>query len=119
MTSVRANAESAYAIARKEAIREWERRYLAEQLESRDGNVSQTARDIGIDRVYLHRLLRRHKISGQGMSRRTCVDCGTSPAMPSVTVCGECDAQRERDADDAANQECCAGGCSRCLPDAE
>lgn len=53
-----------YAEARKRAIAEFERLYLLALLDRTNGNVSQAAREAGIDRVYLHRLIRRHKVKG-------------------------------------------------------
>jgi DNA-binding NtrC family response regulator len=49
-----------YTDARKLAISDFEKRYLTALLNRTTGNVSQAAREAGIDRVYLHRLLRRH-----------------------------------------------------------
>ena len=49
-----------YADARQTAIAIFERRYLQALVEYHQGNVSQAARAAGIDRAYLHRLLRRH-----------------------------------------------------------
>ena len=46
--------------ARQRAIEHFERRYLVALLASEGDNVSQAARRAGVDRVYLHRLLRRH-----------------------------------------------------------
>lgn len=51
-----------YAEARRKAIDEFERNYLGKILDRASGNVSIAAREAGIDRVYLHRLLRKHKI---------------------------------------------------------
>ncbi len=51
-----------YKQARKEAMSEFEREYLAQLLERAGGNVSQAARDAGLDRSYLFSLLRRSGI---------------------------------------------------------
>ncbi len=48
-----------YKVARDRAIEEFDRRYLAEQLQRADDNVSQAARDAGLDRSYFFSLLRR------------------------------------------------------------
>jgi two-component system response regulator GlrR len=53
-----------YDEARQQAIAEFERVYLRALLDRHGGNVSQAAREAGIDRVYLHRLIRRHAIKG-------------------------------------------------------
>lgn len=52
--------ECNYAKARKTAILAFERDFLVDILAFTRGNVSQAARVSGIDRVYLHRLIRRH-----------------------------------------------------------
>jgi DNA-binding NtrC family response regulator len=46
--------------ARRRAVQEFERSYVEALLQAHEGNVSRAARAAGIDRVYLHRLLRRH-----------------------------------------------------------
>lgn len=54
--------EVGYAEARTHAIADFERSYLKQLLDHNQGNVSKAARAAGVDRVYLHRLLRRHGI---------------------------------------------------------
>ena len=49
-----------YTEARQRALAAFERSYLPALVEYHDGNVSKAARAAGIDRAYLHRLLRRH-----------------------------------------------------------
>ncbi len=49
-----------YKQARKEALAHFERAYLQHMLERAGGNVSQAARDTGLDRSYLFSLLRRN-----------------------------------------------------------
>jgi two-component system response regulator GlrR len=49
-----------YAQARELAIASFEREYLPALVRKHGGNVSRAARESGIDRAYLHRLLRRH-----------------------------------------------------------
>jgi DNA-binding NtrC family response regulator len=61
-TSFSVDASLSYAEARKLAIAEFERQYLRLLLERTRGNVSRAAREAGIDRVYMHRLMRRHQI---------------------------------------------------------
>lgn len=55
------DVERPYAEARKQAIHEFERTYVEALLARCDGNVSRAAREAKIDRVYLHRLIRRHR----------------------------------------------------------
>ena len=51
----------------KDAKEEWMRRleaaYLKELLDRHGGNISQAARDAGVDRKTLHRLINKHKLS--------------------------------------------------------
>ena len=54
-----------YAEAKRRLTDEAERRYLEALLRHHDGNVSQAARAAGMNRGYLHRLLRRHGIRGE------------------------------------------------------
>lgn len=49
-----------YEQARREALEEFERGYLRRLLAAADDNVARAARDAGVNRAYLHRLLRRH-----------------------------------------------------------
>jgi transcriptional regulator with PAS, ATPase and Fis domain len=49
-----------FSEARRQALDDFERRYLAALLEKHEGHVSQAAAAARIDRVYLYRLLRRH-----------------------------------------------------------
>ena len=53
-----------WADARQAAIDRFERRYLEALLAHHDGNVTRAAQAAGLDRVYLHRLLRRHGLRG-------------------------------------------------------
>jgi transcriptional regulator with GAF, ATPase, and Fis domain len=50
---------------RDQLIGAWERNYLEQLLERCGGNVSRAAREGGIERVYLHRLLKRHNLGGR------------------------------------------------------
>jgi transcriptional regulator with GAF, ATPase, and Fis domain len=50
--------------AKEKLISAWERDYVTQLLKRTGGNVSQAAREGGIDRVYLHRLMKKHGISG-------------------------------------------------------
>jgi DNA-binding NtrC family response regulator len=50
--------------AKERLIASWERAYATELLKRTGGNVSKAARVGGIDRVSLHRLLKRHGLTG-------------------------------------------------------
>ncbi len=54
-----------YSEARRRSLAEFERIYLSALLEKHGGNVSRAAREAGIERVYLHRLLRRSALRGE------------------------------------------------------
>ena len=51
-----------YEVARRQAIDAFERTYVTSVLARLDGNVAAAARSAGVNRAYLHRLLRRHAI---------------------------------------------------------
>jgi DNA-binding NtrC family response regulator len=57
--------EPDFVAARDQMVAAWERRYLEQLLARSGGNVSRAAREGGIDRVYLHRLLKRHRLRGR------------------------------------------------------
>jgi two-component system, NtrC family, response regulator len=48
--------------AKERLIAAWERDYVTQLLKRAGGNVSRAAREGGIDRVYLHRLMKKHGI---------------------------------------------------------
>jgi transcriptional regulator with GAF, ATPase, and Fis domain len=54
------DASQPYQQARDRVLAEFERRYVEQLLKAHQGNVSAAARSSGIDRTYLHRLMRRH-----------------------------------------------------------
>jgi two-component system response regulator GlrR len=54
------DASLPYEVARRQAIDEFERAYVTSLLERTSDNVAKAARDAGVNRAYLHRLLRRH-----------------------------------------------------------
>jgi len=56
--------ELPYREARKQAVATFERLYILALLARCGGNVSLSARVAGLDRVYLHRLIRRYKSHG-------------------------------------------------------
>jgi DNA-binding NtrC family response regulator len=62
-TPARIDSRISYAEARRMALVDFEKQYLTDLLARHQGKVSQAARDAGIDRVYLHRLLRRHGVN--------------------------------------------------------
>ena len=51
-----------YHQAREDALGAFERAFIEHVLRSCDGNVSKAARESGIDRVYLHKLIKKHAI---------------------------------------------------------
>ena len=58
-------ADLPYKEARAHMIAAFERRYVQGILERCDGNVSMAARNAGIDRVYLHRLIKKYHLGRQ------------------------------------------------------
>ncbi len=54
--------ETPFKEAKDRLIRIWERSYLQALLDRYDRNVAKAARCAGIDRVHLHRLLRKHHL---------------------------------------------------------
>jgi two-component system, NtrC family, nitrogen regulation response regulator GlnG len=50
--------------AKDRLIQVWEREYVEALLSKAQGNVSLAARQAGIDRVYLHRLMKKHGLGG-------------------------------------------------------
>jgi len=59
-------APATFAQARQRAIDDVERRYLAELMERNDGKAAAVAQQAGIGRAHLYRLLRKHRLLGQG-----------------------------------------------------
>jgi DNA-binding NtrC family response regulator len=55
-------ADLPYKQARAQMIEAFEREYVRALLDRHEGNVSKAARAAGIDRVYLHRLLRKYEL---------------------------------------------------------
>jgi two-component system nitrogen regulation response regulator GlnG len=49
--------------AKERLIASWERDYVTQLLRRAGGNVSKAAREGGLDRVYLHRLIKKHGIA--------------------------------------------------------
>jgi two-component system, NtrC family, response regulator GlrR len=56
------DASLPYEVARRQAIDRFERDFITALLVRTDGNVAAAARDAGVNRAYLHRLLRRHGV---------------------------------------------------------
>ncbi len=55
-------ADLPYKQARSQMIEAFEREYVRSLLAKHDGNVSRAARAAGIDRVYLHRLIKKYEL---------------------------------------------------------
>src|SRR5262249_13636223 len=53
-------AGTGYKEAKERLLAEWERSFITDLLHRAGGNVSKAARSGGIDRVYLHRLMKKH-----------------------------------------------------------
>jgi transcriptional regulator of acetoin/glycerol metabolism len=51
-----------YKAARERALDDFERDFIVHVLRAFDKNVSKAARESGIDRVYLHKLIKKHGI---------------------------------------------------------
>ncbi len=58
-----------YADARQKVIFEFEREYVKKVLDLHAWNVSQAARASGLSRVFLYRLMSRHRLVGAGKSK--------------------------------------------------
>jgi two-component system, NtrC family, nitrogen regulation response regulator GlnG len=58
----RAAGNESFTQMRDRLIDVWERQALHQLMERCDGNVSRAAREGGLDRAYLHRLLKRHNL---------------------------------------------------------
>ncbi len=51
-----------YKQAREEALASFEKEFVAHLLRTFDGNVSRASREAGLDRAYLHRLIKKHGV---------------------------------------------------------
>jgi two-component system, NtrC family, response regulator GlrR len=54
------DSSMSYEEGRRRALADFQRRYVEALLETHEGRIAQAARAAGIDRVYLHRLIRRY-----------------------------------------------------------
>jgi DNA-binding NtrC family response regulator len=57
-------AEGSYKQAKENLIAAWERNFVQGLLKKTGGNISAAAREGGLDRAYLHRLMRKYDIRG-------------------------------------------------------
>ncbi|MEM9693235.1 MAG: sigma 54-interacting transcriptional regulator [Myxococcota bacterium] len=51
-----------FGVAKRQLVEDFERRYLIALLQWSGGNISAAARRAGMDRMHLHRLVRRHRL---------------------------------------------------------
>ena len=58
------SADVPFKEAKERLVVEFERAYVASLMEKHNGNISSAARDAGIDRNYLYRLLKKHGFDG-------------------------------------------------------
>jgi DNA-binding NtrC family response regulator len=61
-----ATASGDYKQAKENLIATWERSFVQGLLKKTGGNISAAAREGGLDRAYLHRLMRKYGIRGEG-----------------------------------------------------
>jgi len=61
----RPDASRPYKEVREELVGAFERDYVADLLERSKGNLSAAARNAGIDRAYLRRLIHKHALNGK------------------------------------------------------
>ncbi len=60
----RVDAKRSYAEGRRVALEQFEHEYVEALLKAHGGKISEAARAAGMDRAYLHRLVRRHGLKG-------------------------------------------------------
>jgi DNA-binding NtrC family response regulator len=56
----RISSERPFKVVKQELIQEFELGYITDLLKRHEGNVSQAARQAGIERAYLQRLVRKY-----------------------------------------------------------
>lgn len=61
----RVSADRPFKVLKQEIIQEFELAYIADLLKKHDGNVSQGAKQAGIERAYLQRLVRKYGLREQ------------------------------------------------------
>jgi transcriptional regulator of acetoin/glycerol metabolism len=64
-----------FKVAKETLIDAFERAYIKALLEACGGNMTRAARQAGIDRMYLHRIVQKHGLRGGG---------GGPPSTPST-----------------------------------
>jgi DNA-binding NtrC family response regulator len=64
-----ASAGGDYKQAKESLIAAWERGFVQALLKKTGGNISAAAREGGLDRAYLHRLMRKYGVRGDDSSR--------------------------------------------------
>jgi transcriptional regulator of acetoin/glycerol metabolism len=55
-----------FKVAKETLIDAFERAYIKALLEACGGNMTRAARQAGIDRMYLHRIVQKHGLKGGG-----------------------------------------------------
>jgi transcriptional regulator of acetoin/glycerol metabolism len=59
-------ANGGFHESKEQLIAAWEREYITNLLQRCGGNVTRAAREAGLDRAHLHRLLRKHGLAAAG-----------------------------------------------------
>ena len=79
MTRSSKDPEGRYAQARAAALADFERTFVREVLSETNGHVAEAARVAGMDRLYLHRLMKRHGVTRHAVR----VECAEQPSEES------------------------------------
>jgi DNA-binding NtrC family response regulator len=66
-----------YKEAKNRLLEDFQSQFIMKALTSHGGNVSQTAREVGVKRQYLHRLIREANLDTKILKRGTSADDST------------------------------------------